>query len=149
MAPAISCAREQDYEKLRWLKRYGIHQPSFREKDGEINPASDIPIAGWNSYMNHVAATIGCRANGASAFDYRPPPRERALLRRKVRCFQDITTLTCPPNSRSAYWVYTILAPDRDHLQMKLRQQGVQTTKVHLRNDVYSCFGVSNERCPV
>ena len=36
---AITCAREEDYEKLRWLKRYGIHQPSFREQDGEFIPA--------------------------------------------------------------------------------------------------------------
>jgi dTDP-4-amino-4,6-dideoxygalactose transaminase len=145
---AITCAREEDHEKLRWLKRYGIHQPSFRDGDGEINPASDIPIAGWNSYMNHVAATIG-----VAQMEHLPSLiaryRENGLYYdERLADVPGVTVLNRPQNSRSAYWVYTFLARERDHLLKRLRQLGVCASKVHLRNDLYTCFGVSTESLP-
>jgi dTDP-4-amino-4,6-dideoxygalactose transaminase len=145
---AIACAREEDYEKIRWLKRYGIHQPSFRDGDGEINKASDIPIAGWNSYMNHVAATIG-----VAQMEHLPSiiarQQENGLYYdERLAAVPGLTILTRPPKSRSAYWVYTFLVQERDHLLMRLRQQGVHASKVHLRNDVYTCFGNGSTPLP-
>ena len=145
---AITCAREDDYEKLRWLKRYGIHQPSFRDGDGEINRASDIPIAGWNSYMNHVAATIG-----VAQMDHLPSiiarHQENGLYYdERLAAVPGLTILKRPPKSCSAYWVYTFLVQERDHLLKRLRQMGVHASKVHLRNDVYTCFGTNSRAMP-
>jgi dTDP-4-amino-4,6-dideoxygalactose transaminase len=145
---AIACAREDDYEKVRWLKRYGIHQPSFRDKDGEINPLSDIPAAGWNSYMNHVAATIG-----VAQMEHLPQivarHRDNGLFYDRVLAeIPGITILQRPTDSSSAYWVYTFLARDRDHLLKRLRLAGVYASKVHLRNDLYSAFRKEHENLP-
>lgn len=145
---AIACAREEDYEKAYWLKRYGIHQPTFRCADGEINPESDIPIAGWNLYMNHVAATIG-----VAQMAYLP----QIIARHQENGFYydealddipGITILRRPNNSLSAYWVYTFLARNRDNLLERLQQAGVSASKVHLRNDLYSAFGSGPENLP-
>jgi perosamine synthetase len=145
---AIACAREEDFEKARWLRRYGIHQPTFRDKDGEINPASDIPTAGWSTYMNHIAATIG-----VAQMEH----IDRIIARHQENgLFYDeafanvpgVTVLKRPLNSRSAYWVYTFLAQKRDHLSKRLRQEGVYASKVHLRNDLYTCFGITDEALP-
>ncbi|HEY3413512.1 MAG TPA: DegT/DnrJ/EryC1/StrS family aminotransferase [Armatimonadota bacterium] len=145
---AIACAREEDCEKLRWLKRYGIHQPSFRDADGEIDPASDIPVAGWNSYMSHVAATIGL-----AQMDQLPSIIARyqsngLYFDERLAGIPGVTVLNRPPDSRSAYWVYTFLARDRDRLMRSLRQHGVQASRVHLRNDVYSAFGSAPDSLP-
>jgi dTDP-4-amino-4,6-dideoxygalactose transaminase len=59
-----------------------------------------------------------------------------------------VTVLTRPMNSRSAYWVYTFLARGRDHLLKTFRQQGVYASKVHLRNDLYTCFGTDRPALP-
>jgi perosamine synthetase len=143
---AIACANEDDYEKVRWLKRYGIHQPSFRDGDGEINPLSDIPVAGWNSYMNHVAATIG-----VAQMEHLPQIvaryRENGLYYDRVLAeIPGVTVLRRPADSCSAYWVYTFLARKRDSLLKRLRQEGVQASKVHLRNDLYTAFGKGPEK---
>ena len=137
---AIACANKEDLEVLQRLRRYGIHQPSFRNPDGEINSASDIPVAGWNSYMSHVGATIG-------ATQMRTVPdliaRHQAngeYYDRELAGIPGITLLKRPHGSRSAYWVYTFLARDRDQLLQALRQRGVSASKVHLRNDIYGCF---------
>jgi dTDP-4-amino-4,6-dideoxygalactose transaminase len=145
---AIACAREEDFEKLRWLTRYGIHQPSFRTADGEINPESDIPIAGWNSYMSHVAATIGVAQMERLPSIISRFQENGLYYDESLSAASDITILKRSPNSRSAYWVYTFLAQDRDNLLLRLRQKGVQASKVHLRNDIYSCFGSGIENLP-
>lgn len=145
---AIACAREEDYEKVLWLKRYGIHQPSFRDKDGEINQASDIPDAGWNTYMNHVAATIGV-AQMEHIHWIVSRYRENGLYYdRTLAEIPGVSILQKPDDSLSAFWVYTFLAHERDRLLKYLHKKGVQASKVHMRNDIYSCFGDKKETLP-
>lgn len=145
---AIACAREEDYEEVRWLKRYGIHQPTFRDQDGEISSASDIPIAGWNSYMNQVAATIGVSQMAHLPSIVARHQENGLYYDQRLAGVPGLKILKRPPNSRSAYWVYTFLVQERDHLLMRLRQQRVHASKVHLRNDVYTCFGNDSRPLP-
>lgn len=145
---AITFAREEDYEKAQWLKRYGIHQPTFRCEDGEINPESDIPVAGWNTYMNHVAATIGVEQIERLPSVIARYQENGLYYDERLAVIEDVTVLKRPSNSRSAYWVYTFLAKERDHLLESLRQQSIYASKVHLRNDLYTCFGTSTEPLP-
>jgi perosamine synthetase len=145
---AIACAREEDYEKAYWLKRYGIHQPTFRCEDGEINPASDIPVAGWNLYMNHVAATLGVVQMEHIQRIVSLHQGNGLYYDEALADVPGITVLKKPKNSRSSYWVYTFLARNRDSLLKRLRQEGVYASKVHLRNDLYTCFGSVSEELP-
>jgi dTDP-4-amino-4,6-dideoxygalactose transaminase len=145
---AIACAREEDFENLQWLKRYGIHQPTFRTSDGEINPASDIPVAGWNSYMNHVAATIGVAQMAHLPSTIARYQENGLYYDAALAAVPGVTILKRPVDSRSAYWVYTFLARERDDLLKRLRQQGVYASKIHLRNDLYTCFGSGSEKLP-
>ena len=135
-------------EQTKWLKRYGIHQPSFRDEWGEIDPASDIPVAGFNSYMTNVAAALGLEQ-----MKYLPDIVSR---HRKNGEFYDaslsgisgLRLLRRLPHARSAYWVYTVLAERRDDLLRALRDRGVFASKVHVRNDIYSCFGERRRALP-
>jgi len=56
---ALFCASSGDYADARRLRRYGIHQPSFRLPSGDLNPESDIAVPGFNFGMNNIAASIG------------------------------------------------------------------------------------------
>ena len=141
---AIACAREADFEQLQWLKRYGIHQPTFRTSDGEINPASDIPVAGWNSYLSHLSGNVGAAQMAHLPATIARYQENGLYYDARLAEVPGITVLERLPASRSAYWVYTFLARERDQLLQRLRQQGVYASKVHLRNDLYTCFG--NER---
>lgn len=145
---AIACAREEDYENLRWLKRYGIHQPTFRDAEGEIDPESDIPVAGWNGYMSHVAASIGVTQMKHLPSIVSRHQENGFYYDEMLAAIPGLTVLRRPPNSRSAHWVYTFLVQKRDHLLKRFRQMGVHASKVHLRNDVYTCFGTSSMAMP-
>lgn len=130
----------------RNLRRFGIEPGNFRLKHGDLNPAFDIPLAGFNCPMNEIAATLGL-ANQAHA--QRNVARHRAngrfygsalagvpgiqLLRRRSEC-------------GSAYWVYSLLADRRDELIRKLVANGIGSQRLHLRNDAYTCFGRQQQR---
>lgn len=145
---AIAFADEANYERGRWFKRYGIHQPSFRTNDGEINPESDILEPGLNTYMNHIAATIGVKQ-----MEFLPGIVERhqsngLYYNDSLKSVAGITVLKTLPETKSSYWVYTLLAERRDDLLRYLRSNGVYASKVHLRNDMYTCFGKTTEDLP-
>jgi dTDP-4-amino-4,6-dideoxygalactose transaminase len=145
---AIAFGDEQAFERARWLRRYGIHQPSFRTADGEINPASDIPEAGWNTYMNHVAASLGVEQMQYLPKIVKAPRDNGEFYNDSFADVNGIERLKRSPNAKPAYWVYTLLANRRNDLLKKLKACGVSASKVHLRNDLYSCFGVKSAAMP-
>ena len=138
---AIACARPDSFEEIRRLRRYGIEQRTFRDRDGEINAASDIKVAGWNSYLNNIAGAVGVH--------------QLAGLEERLHAWCDngrfydlafggvrgVDVLKRPDSATPAYWVYTLLADRADDIMRELRKCGVQCSKVHLRNDHYSAFG--------
>lgn len=145
---AIAFSSSVNYERGQMLKRYGIHQPSFRTVNGEINPESDILEAGLNTYMNHVAASIG-----VMQMDSLPSIVERhqsngMFYDTALKDMSGVTVLKQVADTKSACWVYTLLAERRDDLLKSLRNKGVYASKVHLRNDIYSCFGAITEKLP-
>jgi perosamine synthetase len=145
---AISFGKKEDFDKGVLLKRYGIHQSTFRDDMGEINPASDIDSAGYNNYLNHLEATIG-----SIQMNYLPDiiarHRENGLyFDETLRAIPGLTVLKRPENSKSAYWVYTFLAENRDDLLRMLRNHGIYASRVHHRNDIYSCFGSFQRELP-
>jgi dTDP-4-amino-4,6-dideoxygalactose transaminase len=51
-----------------------------------------------------------------------------------------LTKLRRDPNAESSYWIYTILADDRDDFKTYLQEHGIASDVVHVRNDRYSVF---------
>lgn len=140
---ALFVSSKEDSERAKWLKRYGIHQPSFRLPNGDLNPDSDIPVAGFNFYLNNIAAALGVeqfkhvegivgkhRENGQFYDEALNSMLGLKLLRRR----QD---------SVSGYWTYSLLAERRNDLMRKLHQLSIGAQRLHLRNDHYACFGES------
>lgn len=132
----------------RHLRRFGIDPAKFRLPDGDLNPAFDIPLAGFNFPMNEIAATLGLeqlphadgiktrhRANG-QYYDavLAETPGLHLLARRN--------------DSVSAYWTYALRAERRDDLIRKLLSHGIGAQRLHLRNDNYSCFGAGARELP-
>ena len=144
----IAFANADDFERGRWLKRYGIHRPSFRDEWDEINPASDIAEAGYNTYMNHLAATIGITQMAHLPDVVGRHQANGRYYDEALRGIAGITLLQRLSETTSAYWVYTFCAERRDDLLRHLRAWGIYTSKVHLRNDIYTCFEDARRELP-
>jgi dTDP-4-amino-4,6-dideoxygalactose transaminase len=137
---ALFCANAQDHESARRLRRYGIDQTSFRLPSGDLNPDSDIPLAGFNVCMNNIAATLGlAQLPQADAL----VARQRANGRyydAALAGVAGISLLARRADSASGYWTYSLRAERRAGLMRKLHQQGIGCQRLHVRNDRYSCF---------
>lgn len=137
---AILFGKKKDAQEGHYLKRYGIHQDTFRDDQGEINPGSDIPVPGYNMYMNNIAATIGIE----QMHDVRELINHHRdnghYYEEELRGAPHVEMLDRKEYTESSYWVFTLLSDKRDHLLKHLKQNGIQASKVHLRNDIYSGF---------
>ena len=58
---ALLTRSKKTHDQLRRTRRYGIDQQSFRLDTGDLNPASDISLAGFNFPFNNIGATLGIR----------------------------------------------------------------------------------------
>lgn len=145
---ALSAADTQMAKTARHLRRFGIDPVKFRLPNGDLDPAFDIPLAGFNFQMNEIAATIGLeqlphadgivahhRANG-QYYDVALAeiPGLRLLKRRN--------------DSVSGFWTYALCAERRDDLIRKLLSNGIGAQRLHMRNDSYSCFGGRAQELP-
>lgn len=133
------------FERGRWARRFGIHQPSFRLPDGEINPDSDVAEAGWASSMTNLAAAIGVENFRDVDAIVRLHQETAAFYGQELRNVDGLMLLAHPKGARPSPWVYTLLADRRDDLMRRLNGAGIQASRVHLRNDRYSCFRA--EKC--
>lgn len=126
--------------RIKYLKRYSIPQPNFRDAIGEIDPNCDIAELGYSAPMNNVAAAVGLRQL-AGLEDVVAHHRSNSdFFDEVLKNVSGITTVSRTPNTRSAAWVYTLLAERRDDLMNALRSRGVYASRMHFRNDRYSCF---------
>ena len=137
---ALFFASPEDHERARRLRRYGIHQESFRLPSGDLNPASDIPVPGFNFCMNNIAATIGL-----AQF----PEVEDVIARQRAngRYYDGalggvagVTLLARRADAVSGYWTYSLRAERRADLLRKLHDNRIGCQRLHVRNDRYSCF---------
>jgi len=137
---ALCCPSMVDADEIRWQRRFGIHQPSFRTPGGDLNPASDIPVTGYSFAMTNVTARLGlCQLRAVDDL----LARHRANGRHfdtALRGIEGLTLLDRPADGVSAYWVYALRARNRDALVEHLHARGIGAQRLHLRNDRYSCF---------
>ena len=146
---AISTADDRTYESLQKLRRYGINSTTFRLPNGDLNPASDIPIAGFNFPMNNISATIGIEQLGNIDSIVNQYRANGEYFDKSLADIPGITLLARRIDAISGYWTYSLRAERRDDLVQKLVSNGIGSQRLHLRNDRYSCFAGSANRFPL
>lgn len=137
---ALLAADPQMVRAARHLRRFGIDTTKFRLPNGDLNPAFDIPLAGFNFAMYEIAATLG-RAQMEHVD--RIVSQHRANGKYYETALSGVSGLTLlkrRTDSVSGYWTYSLLAERRDDLIHKLHSQGIGAQRLHMRNDGYRCF---------
>jgi dTDP-4-amino-4,6-dideoxygalactose transaminase len=145
---AVTFASSKQSGRARYFKRYGIDLSRFRTSDGEIDPNCDIPETGWSSYLNNVAASIGCVQMESLSEIVKRRIANGEYYDTALSGLAGVTVLRKPPGSRASSWVYTFLAERRQELAQKLREKGIQTSALHCRNDRYTGFGSRQRDLP-
>lgn len=141
---AIAFNNKELYTRALRMRDFGINRSTFRDDLGEISAQSDISSLGYNAIMNELNALIGCkvmdqtpllidkqRANAAYWDEYCSTYGYQKLSERKEIL----------PN----FWIYSFLVNDQMAELIRLRNNGFYASKVHIRNDHYSCFGAFDD----
>jgi len=132
---ALLCPQADATDRARLLRWYGID----RTRSDDFRCAADIVEWGYKFHMNDINAAIG-RANLPLIEETLRRNRENAAYYRTA--LQDVPGLTLlqeDPKRKSAYWLFTFRAQNRDGLQQKLQEAGIICGRVHERNDRYTC----------
>jgi len=137
---AIAFSNEATYKKALRMRDFGIDRATFRDSLGEISTRSDISHLGYNAIMNELNAFIGSKV-----MEKTPPliDLQRFNARYWDRYCKEAgyKTLGARTEINPNYWIYSFLTPNQIADLQKLRMEGYYASKVHLRNDYYSCFG--------
>jgi dTDP-4-amino-4,6-dideoxygalactose transaminase len=137
---AISFRDQATYEKALLLRDFGINRANFRDSLGEISPASDISTPGFNAMMNEVNSYIGIQQL-KQVDTLLGKQRENAKKwDAKAKEF-NLRPLALRSETRPNFWVYSAFSNQIENDLIRIRDHGYYASKVHLRNDLYSCFG--------
>lgn len=146
---AIVIADPEEFERVRRLRRYGIDPASFRLPNGDLNPASDIPIPGYNFAMNNIDATLGVAQMGHAEDIVRRHRDNGRFYDAALAGVPGLALLRHSPETASAHWIYSLRAERRADLMRKLHEHSIGSQRLHLRNDRYGCFADSRRADPL
>lgn len=144
----LVCKNPDAAAEARQLRRFGIDSASFRDGDGEINPASDIPLIGMSSAMSNVNAAVA-RSSLAELADRLARTRENVIsMELKLAGNEKVKAVRWQLDSQPSFWVWLLLCEERDNLMRALKKESVQCSKLHQSNHIYSGFHTTSKALP-
>lgn len=126
-------APPESEHRARLLRWFGLD----RTKNESFRCAQNIKEAGYKLQMNDVAAAIGI-CNIQEAKESVEQHRNNAKF--FTENLSNLTTITVPEwDDTSSYWLYSILVNKgtRDDFVAYLAENGIASSPVHHRNDLY------------
>lgn len=133
----LCCKNKQDFERGRSLRWFGIDREAVRE---ELRWHYDIEEWGYKFNMNNIAATIGLENLKGLPNALKKHRRNGKFFNKELSSVPTIKILRQEKGANSVYWVYTLFAENREGLVKYLKENGIATSIIHTRNDIYSCF---------
>ena len=125
-------------DKARRMRWFGIDRKAKHEGTWE----NDISEIGYKYQMTDISAAMGLA--GLDEFDSVLTHRQ-ALFSAYEQGLADIPGLYMIgvgfSDRAHAAWLCTVLAENREGLRIKLRENGIESSPVHYRNDCYKIFG--------
>lgn len=144
---ALAFSNKTLFERATKMRDWGINRTTFRDKLGEISPESDISDKGYNALMNELSGMIGVHQM-RHLNDLIEKQRKNAEIWNSKLNDWALRRIALRQETNPNYWVYTTFSSNPDNDIVRLRNLGLYTSRVHIRNDNYSCFGVQRYALP-
>jgi len=125
----------KDYERARLLRWYGLDRTSGA---ADFRCEQDIAEAGYKYHMNNVAAAQGI---GNLPYVNRNLSRCRENAGFYSKVLKGAPGINTPEHSSGhSWWLYTLLVEDPMAMRAYLKENGIDASPVHKRNDVHTAF---------
>lgn len=127
------------------IRDLGVDRSTFRDAWGEINPASDVPFAGFGVTMNEISSYIGYMQLSQITV-LLEKQKNNAISWEKILkdIYPDIQLLKTDETEPN-FWVYGFLSSEKMCMLSDFRAKGFYASGVHLNNNSYSAFGKQEE----
>ena len=130
------------YDRAKLLRWYGIN----RESGQNMRCMEPISEAGYKFHMNDISATIGI-SNFEKLEDVISKTRKNAQYYNDAFMNLDFVKPVPVPH-RNDYWLYILLVEKKPQFLEYMRDNGIETSLVHARNDVQPIFKSSRRKLP-
>lgn len=143
----LVCRREEDYERAKKLRWFGIDREMRAKKNFNFSPSDremcmNMEEPGFKTHMNDIMATMGLVGLRHSDEDLE---RRRQIVRRYNKNFRGKVERVYG----GSFWLYGIMMDGRDEGKMdKIKESGVECDLIHLRNDIFTPFGEKRRKLP-
>lgn len=128
------------YEKALKVRDLGVDRTSFRDLQGEINPASDVAIKGYGVTMNEISSYIGyCQIQNLPELFNTQRNNADIWKEQVLQNYSDLKlldTTDCEPS----FWVFGVLSQNKASTMNYFRDKGYNVSGVHIPNTYYSIF---------
>lgn len=133
----LVCLDNNLYEKGKRIRWFGIDRAAKQGGTWE----NDIYEIGYKYQMTDIGAAMGLA--GLEKFDLVDAHRKKLYNEYidNLKNFNDVKIIGSNMQDREhVAWINTVLVEDRYNLQLKLRENKIESNQVHFRNDRYSIF---------
>lgn len=145
---ALSFLHEDDYDRGRKLKWFGIDREATKDSAGNWRGNRwdcDVIEAGYKMHMNNLAAVIGLEQLKCVDAIIDKHRRNAKFYLENLKNISGISLPYVAQDIEPSWWVFMIFAERRDELSRKLTEFGIHNSLLHVRNDIYTCFQDSRE----
>ena len=107
------------------------------DRNKNVTFRSGLPIkeAGFKFHMNDIASAIGMCNYPYIEENIEIHRQNASIYNRELSGMKNVQLLENDPENESSYWLFTILVNKRDELIEFLKENGVESSFVHARND--------------
>ena len=145
---AIVCRDAAEDGRARLWRRYGIPEVGFRDAQGELSPVCEITVPGTHNYMNRIAGALGVLQLESLPALLARHRSNGEFFDQQLAGVPGLRLLSRVDGRIPSHWVYCFTCERRDDLRAKLRAAGIYASTVHIRTDIYSCFGTGRVDLP-
>lgn len=134
---ALVCKSQEDFEKGRLLRWYGINREENRK---DFRCEADILESGYKFHMNDVTATIGIEQLKYVKANLEKNRMNAAQYNNAFSALTNITLLCYKDDRINSYWLYTFKVKKRIEFMEFMRKAKIVVSQVHARNDKHTMF---------
>lgn len=134
---ALVCALEDDYRRGKLLRWFGIDRESPKT---DLRCEDDIIEHGYKMNMVDPHAVIGLEQLKYVDGLIERQRENAGFYEEALAGLKRVKLLRYERDRKSSYWLFTIRVDDRPAFQDFMAERGIQTSRVHVRNDVHTAF---------
>lgn len=137
----LTTKTKKDYDRGKELRWYGIN----RDKRKVRETYWDYPIreSGYKFHMNDVTAAIGLGQILHLERLLKQRKDQAGIYNKALKKSKTLRGTKVLPGAQPSWWMFTVLCGNKKNrlaLWQKLKEEGIDSSEAHVRNDIYPLF---------